>query len=295
MAVTITAAMVKTFEDNVRHLAQQKESRLRAWVQEKDKTSSTHSFKRIGQQTLAAKVGRRVATPVNDSAWSNRVATPSPYDGGDTIESEDAAQMIINPTSEVSIAFGYAVKRQYDDIIINAAFANALDEGGNVNAFPAAQVIGDYNGEMDFTVASAVNALFLKNNIEPEEEKCIVVGPNQARKILHETRATHMDFVGQAEALVNGGFVKRWMGFTWIVSNRLNAPAAGQLDCIAMTRKALGLLVTEDLFVRVAEDPSISFATRVYTKITAGGTRVEDEHIVRVKMKDSATVAEPTW
>lgn len=295
MAVTITNAMVKTFEDNVRHLAQQKESRLRAWVQEKDKTTSSHSFKRIGQQSLAPKVGRRQATPVNDSQWSNRVATPSPYDGGDTIDSEDAAQMIINPTSEVSTAFGYAVKRQYDDIIINAAFANALDEGGNVNAFPAAQIIGDYNGEMDFTIASAINALFLKNNIEPEEPKCMIIGPNQARKILHETRATHSDFVGKAEALVNGGFVRHWMGFDWIVSNRLNAPLAGQLDCIAMTMKALGLLVIEDLFVRVAEDPSISFATRVYTKITAGATRVEDEHIVRVKMKDSATVAEPTW
>jgi hypothetical protein len=84
----ITAAMVKTFENNVRHLAQQKESRLRAWVQEKDKTSSVHSFKRIGQQSLAAKVGRRVATPVNDSVWSNRVATPGSFDGGDTVESK---------------------------------------------------------------------------------------------------------------------------------------------------------------------------------------------------------------
>lgn len=295
MAVTITNAMVKTFENNVRHLAQQKESRLRAWVQEKDKTSSVHSFKRIGQQSLAAKVGRRVATPVNDSAWSNRVATPASFDGGDTIESEDAAQMIINPTSEVSTAFGYAVKRQYDDIIINAAFVNALDESAAANAFPAAQVIGDYNGEMDFTVATAVNALFLKNNIDPEEEKVFIIGPNQARKLLHETRATHADFVGMAEALVNGGFVKRWMGFSWVVSNRLLAPLAGQLDCIAMTRKAMGLLVTEDLFVRVAEDPSISFATRVYTKVSAGAVRVEDEHIVRVKMKDTATVAEPTW
>jgi hypothetical protein len=295
MAFTISAAMVKTFEDNVRHLAQQKESRLRAWVQEKDKTSSVHSFKRIGQQTLAAKVGRRVATPTNDSAWSNRVATPSPFDGGDTVESEDAAQMIINPTSEITTAFGYAVRRQYDDIIINAAFVNALDETGAVNAFPAAQIVGDYNGEMDFTVASAVNALFLKNNIDPEEPKCFVIGPNQARKILHETRATHGDFVGMATQLVNGGFVKQWMGFSWIVSNRLLLPAAGQVDCIAMTRRALGLLVTEDLFVRVAEDPSQSFLTRVYTKLTAGAVRVEDEHIVRVKMKDSATVAEPTW
>lgn len=295
MAFTITAAMVKTFENNVRHLAQQKESRLRAWVQEKDKTSSVHSFKRIGQQTLAAKAGRRVATPVNDSVWSNRVATPGSFDGGDTIESEDAAQMIINPTSEISTAFGYAVRRQYDDIIINAAFANAPDEAGGANAFPAAQIVGDYTGELDFTTTTAVNALFLKNNIDPETEKVFIIGPNQARKILHETRATHGDFVGQAQQLANGGFVRQWMGFTWVVTNRLLAPAAGQLDCIAMTRQAMGLLVTEDLFVRVAEDPSQSFLTRVYTKISAGAVRVEDEHIVRVKMKDSATVAEPTW
>lgn len=294
MAVTITAAMVKTFENTVRHLAQQKESRLRAWVQEKDKTSNTHSFKRLGQQALAAKVGRRTATPVNDSTWSNRVASPASYDGGDTYESEEAAQMIINPASELSTAFGFAVKRQYDDIIINAAFVNALDETGAVNAFPAAQVIGDYTQEMDFTIATAVNALFLKNNIDPEEEKVFIIGPNMARKILHETRATHDDFV-EAKQLVAGGFVKNWMGFSWVVTNRLLAPAAGQLDCIAMTRRAMGLLVTEDLFVRVAEDPSLSFLTRVYTKVSAGAVRVEDEHIVRVKMKDSATVAEPTW
>lgn len=294
MAFTIDKATVKTFEDNVRHLAQQKDSRLRAWVQEKDKTSAVHSFKRIGAQTLALKVGRRVATPVNDSVWSNRVATPASYDGGDTVESEDAAQMIINPTSEITIAFGNAVRRQYDDIIIAAAFANAPDEAAGANAFPAGQVFGDYNGEMDLTVATAVNALFLTNNIDPEDEKVFVIGPNQARKLLHETRATHGDFV-EAKQLVSGGFIRNWMGFTWVVSNRLSHPAGGQVDCIAMTRKAMGLLVTEDLFVRVAEDPSLSFLTRVYSKISAGAVRVEDEQIVRVKMKDTATVAEPTW
>lgn len=295
MAFTIDNAKVKTFENNVRHLAQQKESRLRAWVQEKDKTTQVHSFKRLGQQSLNAKAGRRQATPANDSVWSNRVATPSSFDGGDTLESEDEAEMIINPSSEICTAFGYAVKRTYDDIIINAAFTNTLDEAGNVNAFPAAQVLGDYTTEMDFVTITALNALFLKNNIDPEVEKVVIIGPNQARKILHETRATNSQFVGQAEALVNGGFIKRWMGFTWVVSNRLLAPLAGQIDCIAMTRQAMGLLVIEDLFMRVAEDPSISFATRIYTKVTAGACRVEDEHIVRLKMKDSATVAEPAW
>lgn len=295
MAFTIDNAKVKTFENNVRHLAQQHESRMRLWCQEKDITSASHSFKRIGAQSLAPKNGRRQATPVNDSVWSNRIATPTPYDGGDTVESEDEAAMIINPSSEICTAFGYAVKRQYDDILINACFSNTLDEAGNVNAFPAAQGLGDYTTEFDFVFTTAVNTLFLKNEIPAEVEKAIVIGPNQARKLLHETRATNSQFVGQAQALVDGGFIRKWMGFTWIVSNRLLAPAAGQIDCIALTKRALGLLVTQDLFMRVAEDPSISFATRIYTKLVAGACRVEDEQIVRLKLKDSATVAEPAW
>jgi hypothetical protein len=294
MAVTITAAMVKTFESNVRHLAQQQDTRLRTWVQERNLTSSTHSFKRLGKQSLAAKAARRTATPVNDSAWSNRVAIPAPYDGGDTYESEEAAQMIISPSSELTTSFGYAVKRQYDDIIINAADANALDETGAVNAFPAGQYYngsGAYLDELDMKAVTAIGAMFNANDIPPEMAKVAVVGPNQVRKLQHEDKLGNSLYKEQLGALATNGFVRSWLGFDWILSNRLLKPAGGQIKCLFMTARALGLLVIEDLFVRVAEDPSMSFLTRVYTKITAGATRVEDEHIVVAKIKDTATIA----
>lgn len=294
MGITITNAMVKTFESNVRHIAQQKDSRLRAWVQERDKTSATHSFKIIGTQALAAKAGPRTATPANDTAWSNRVAVPASYDGGDTFESEDVARMIINPASELTTAFGYAVQRQYDDIIIGAADANALDESGAVNAFPAGQYYDGssaYADEITLKAVSAIAEVFNTNEVPPDEPKAAVVGPKQVRKLMHEDKIGSSLYQAAFGTLMSNGFVRGLLGFDWILSNRLLKPQAGQIKCLFMTRRAMGLLVTEDLFVRVAEDPSMSFLTRVYTKISAGAVRVEDAQIVVARLSDVATIA----
>ena len=54
-----------------------------------------------------------------------------------------------------------------------------------------------------------------------------------------------------------------------------------------MTRKALGLQVNEDVRVRVQEDPTISFAWRIYCAATFGAVRVEDEHIVKLDLSET--------
>jgi hypothetical protein len=81
--------------------------------------------------------------------------------------------------------------------------------------------------------------------------------------------------------------VKNWLGFNWLVSNRLTVPLAGQLSCLAFTMRALGFDMKKDIWARVAEDPSVSFAQRVYSAFTGGATRVEDEHIVHFKLLNS--------
>ena len=48
----------------------------------------------------------------------------------------------------------------------------------------------------------------------------------------------------------------------------------------AFTDRALGLQINRDVSARVEEDPSVSFAWRVYCFMTMGAVRVEDEQIV---------------
>jgi hypothetical protein len=293
MAVTIDKAAVKTFENNVRFTAQQMESFIRPWCQEHSGPSAAHSFKVTGARTLSAvNKTRRQATPINDQVWSNRVAIPYSRDDGEVIEGEDKVKMIIDPTSTVVQSMGYAVKRFYDDYVIAAADANALDEDSNVNAFPAAQYYDGsaaYADEIDAKVVTHIANKFATNEVPDEEPKVALIGPNQVEKLLHETKVGSVDY-NTLKPLQSGKLVE-WAGFTWIRTNRLLKPQAGQVKCIFMTRKAMGLLVLEDLFARVSERSDLSYATQAYVRVTAGAVRVQDEQIVVARLKDTVTLA----
>lgn len=292
MAYTITNLHIKAWEQQIRFLAQQTDARLRPWVQERVGAAASRSWSRMAALDFAAKGSRgtntAVSTPISDSQYSGRVATVASYCSGDLIEQDEIEQVAIDPQAAVLYRLAAGARRYFDKIIIAAATAAAPDDAGSTTAFTAGQTVGDYTGEFKFDLVTEVNEKFLSNNVDPTEPKVFVIGPKMARALMHETKATSVDFVN-AQALVGGGFVKDWMGFTWIVSNLLNAPAAGQLDCLAFTKRALGLSIAKDIHVESAVDPSASFAHRIYSEFTAGAVRVEDEQIVKVAVLDQFT------
>jgi hypothetical protein len=128
---------------------------------------------------------------------------------------------------------------------------------------------------------------FYDADIDSDEPKCVIISPFQRRTLLGLLEVTSGDFQGDSMALRNG-YLPNFLGYDWIVSTRLLNPIAGDVDCIAFTKKAIGLQINRDIATRVAEDPSTSFMWRVYGFQTLGAVRVEDEHIVRLKLKDEA-------
>ena len=286
MAINISNVYIQTFENNVRHLAQQGESRARIAVTERSKQSEKHNWERMGANSASLKTGPRQATPENDSDWSRRVSVAATYDIGDTSEQEDPVQMLVDPNSNITYSISMAMKRQIDDVIFASATGDALDGAGAPVVFPVGQVVGDGTGVFTFDGVTEVYEKFMLNDIDPMEQKFMFVGPTQLRKMQQLTEYTSSDYVN-IKALADYGYVKAWMGFTWIVSTRLLAPGAGEISCLAMTKRALGLQMNRDITTRVAEDPSISFAWRIYAYMTLGAVRVEDEHIVHWHLLDS--------
>lgn len=293
MVNTVDNVFVSTYESILRHLAQQMPSRLRAKVTERGVDSEEHNWERLGTAEAQVKATRLQATPVQDWPWSRRVSVPVTYDTGDSTEQEDIVQMIVDPNSNLAQSQGYAMRRAYDDEIIAAATGTALDGLGVANPFPDAQkvfgvTVDVYDTALNFDLVTQVTERFLDNDIDPDEPKCIVIGPVQARKLLQLTEATSADY-NALRPLQTAGYVQEWMGYSWIVSTRLNHPTAPgtDIDCFAMTKKALGLQVNRDITSRIAEDPSISFAWRIYSFMTIGAVRVEDEHIVQLQLADT--------
>lgn len=288
MGASVETSFINTYEDTVRHLAQQGIVRFRPWVMEKSKQSEAHNWDRLGTQEAVQKTGRLVNTPEQDYPWSRRQSIPVVYHTGDTTEPEDITQMLVDPNSNIAIAQAKAMRRAMDDEIIRAATGDSRDGNGNVVPFDTVnQEVGDGSSAITFDIVTEVSERFAANDIDPEEAKVMAVSPRQARKLLQITQATSGDYVN-VKALAEKGYVESWMGYTWVTSTRLPDASAGQDGseeyCFAMTRMAVGMQVNRDIWARVAEDPTKSFAWRIYCAGQWGAIRVEDEQLVRLHL-----------
>jgi len=284
--ISIENAYIQTFENNVRHIAQQKEAKMRGKGQMKSESSEKHNWEILGTLDASEKTSARTPTPEQDADWSRRVSLAKTYHIGTSTELEDPVQMLVDPNSNLTRAIAMGMNRKIDDVFIEACTANALTGDGSSVAFPVAQELGDYTTPISFDFVTAVQEAFMNNDIDPEVHKYFVVGPTQIRALMQLTEQTSADYV-TAQRLLSYGIVPNWLGFTWINSTRLLSPGADQIDCLAFTDQAMGTNINKDISVKVAQDPSISFAWRLYSHMTLGAVRIEDEQIIRAKLANT--------
>lgn len=284
MAVTIDSVFIEEFTANLISLSQQRPSLLRPYVMEVSATGEGYNWDRIGPMDATAKTTRATATPVGDAPFSRRKSIPATVHLGDLVEEAEIVQMLPDPKSAIARELAYGINRAYDDEIIAAAVGASRDGDGGSVALPAGQQIDSNSTDITLDLLTQVNEKFMANNIDPSVPKIWVIGPAQARQLLKLSEVNNID-TNNVRPLVTGQPV-HFMGFDFLVSNRLLAGAklTGNLSnkTFAMTYDAIGLQVNNALKARVAEDPSVSFAWRVYAEATFGAIRVEDEKLVMV-------------
>jgi hypothetical protein len=283
---------IKTFESDVIHLAQQKYSKLRRTVSEKSPgATSSHAFRVIGagpamaaRSNVGANAGKRTATSFDNTVYNDRVAIPAHYGKADSFSRAEALRMITDPTSELRTKHAAMVGRTFDDVIIAALFASAADSAGNANAHPAANQLGGAAIAPSVALVREVNEAMLEKDIDPDEEKFFLVTPNFVNELLDDPKATSQDYAN-GKALMAGGLVQGWMGFSWIVTNRLEKAVVGppaQIYGAAYTKDAMGLLVLSDAVTEADKDPGTWFDTVVQTTVDIGAVRIQDEKVFRV-------------
>lgn len=304
MAITIQNSYIETFERIVRQLAQQSDTRLRMCVTERAEQSEKHNWDRLAESDAVEKTAARVATPVGGDTpgfnfavpagfsdeqigWSRRVSNARTFHTGDIFEHEDPQQMLIDPESAIAESLAMNMRRAFDDLIIEEAVAAADNGAGGTATFPAGQIVGDGTGEISLDFILQVGELFHANDVDPDLTKYWILGPKQWRKLMQLLEITSSDFMGGMP--LSTGILPNTAGFTFIHSNRLDAPQVDEITNLVFTRKALGMHVAQDLKVKVAERADLSFAWQVYAHWTAGVVRVEDEHIVQAHLADTIT------
>lgn len=291
MATDIDKVYISTFERILRHLAQQGITRLRQYVTERSTNGTDHGWERLTASTSTPKAAGLVATPSTGGTYSRRLSVAATEHAGDSTQHEDIVQMLIDPNSNQAMSLAMAIRRAWDDKIIAAATGDATDGDGVAVVYDTANQQIVAASQITFDLVTQVQEKFLENDIELDTEKVFVVGPKQIRKLMQLTEQTSADYVAREmlQKLSTTGICANWMGFTWVMSTRLNVTAGtpDTIDCIAFTKRGLGMQMNRDMLVRVAEDPSQSFAWRIYCATTFGVVRVEDEHVVWLQVENT--------
>ena len=302
MAYSVTDAMVLQFGTNVRHLAQQKGSRLRPAVYEDTVTGEAAYLEQLAPTAARKVLARHGDSPMMNSQHLRRQVAIYDYDWGDLVDRLDKVRLLEDPASEYAIAANNALKRGYDDEIIAAAFgpARAGHSGGTIITWPngstestpaqpggAVIVVNDWSygiasGNAPLTISKLISAkvALMAAEGDEDEEYYLSCPAAQIGALLSTTEATSADY-NSVRALVDGN-IDQYMGFKFLRSERLQVNASGQRRVIAWRKSGLGLAIGRDIESQMAQRPDKRFATYVYCDTAIGATRMEEVKLCEI-------------
>jgi hypothetical protein len=287
MSTQVTTAFVQQYSANVQMLSQQMGSRLRDAVRVENMTGKNAFFDQVGKATAQKRTTRHADTPQIDTPHARRRVSLVDFEYADLIDDQDKVRMLIDPTSAYAQAAAAAMGRAMDDEIISAALGTAFtgETGSTSTALPAGQQIADGSADMSLAKLREAKKILDLADVDPSIPRYIACGPDQIEALLADTNVTSSDF-NTVKALVQGE-VNQFMGFNFIVSNRLSK--SGNIrSCFAWAEDGLALAIGRDVMARIDERSDKGYATQVYYCMSIGSTRMEEEKVVQIDCDESA-------
>ena len=287
MSNQITTAFVQQYSNNVQMLSQQKGSLLRSAVDVETVTGKNSFFDQVGSALAVKRTTRHADTPQMDTPHARRRVSLVDYEYADLIDNQDKIRTLIDPTSAYASAAAYALGRAQDDEIIAALSGTAYtgETGSNATALPASQKITE-GGTNGLTIAKLRSAKEILDaaSVDPSIARYIAVSPKQITDLLGTTEVTSSDF-NSVKALANGE-VNSFLGFNFIVSNRLTSASSKRL-CLVWAMDGCKMAIGQDLMTRIDERSDKGYAHQVYVCQSIGATRMEEDKVVTIEAHEA--------
>ena len=285
MATQVTTAFVQQYSANVQMLSQQMGSRLRDAVRIENVVGKNAFIDQIGVATAALRSSRHADTPQMDTPHARRRLSLADYEYADMIDDQDKVRMLIDPTSSYAQAAAAAMGRAMDDVIITAATGTASTGetgSGSATLDATANSVGSSSSNDGLTIAKLTEAKRKMdlNDVDPSIPRYIAVGPKQIEDLLGTTQVTSSDF-NTVKALVQGD-VDTFMGFQFIMTNRLSVDSNDIRTCFAWAEDGLTLGVGKDIAARIDERADKGYATQDYYCMSIGSVRMEESKVVQI-------------
>lgn len=292
MSVEITTTFNNKYASNIAFLSQQMKPKFMDHVEHEDCYGSEGAriVNQIGEVNSVKKETRDTDTPIVNPPHDARWVYPSYYSLGILLDTDDKVRTITEPTSKHSRAIVASLNRDTDDEIIDAFFSNVAKTGktGSTSTSWSAYVAASTAHHIDATSGMTVEALrAAREALESEdiidfdtEELFVGIGPKQHRNLLSEIEATSMDF-GREAVLVDGK-ITYFMGFRFVLSNRLQVDGSSRRRCPVWAKSGMALGKWIDVRGKLSERADKNHAVQAFGEMMCGATRTEEAKIVEI-------------
>ncbi|MGI9251271.1 MAG: phage capsid protein [Pseudohongiellaceae bacterium] len=282
MSFEIPISYVEQFSANVHMLSEQQMTRLGMTVMREDVTGESFAKERIGSVEAQLVANLHGDTPLNSTPHSRRWGYIKDYDVADLIDKESDGKLLIDPQSRYTMRHASAMARAKDDEIIRAlgGTAQAGKNGTTAVALPSVQQIAV--GATGLTTAKLRTAKRTLDAAEVDEfiPRFCAISARQLEDLLTDSNVINSDFA-TVKALVQGE-VNTWLGFNFVRTERLLLDGSGDRLCYAYAMMAVTLGMQRDTSSVVAPRPDKRMSQQVYTWMSLGAVRVEDEMVVEI-------------
>ena len=287
MSNQITTAFVQQYSNNVQMLSQQKGSLLRSAVDVETVVGKNAFFDQVGSALAVKRTTRHADTPQMDTPHARRRCSLVDYEYADLIDNQDKIRTLIDPTSSYATAAAYALGRAQDDEIIAALSGTAFtgETGSTSTVLPSSQKITE-SGTDGLTIAKLRSAKEILDaaSVDPSIPRYIAISPKQVTDLLGTTEVTSSDF-NTVKALANGE-VNSFLGFNFIVSNRLTSASSKRL-CLVWAMDGCKMAIGQDLMTRIDERADKGYAHQVYVCQSIGATRMQETSVVTIEAHEA--------
>jgi hypothetical protein len=303
MSVNILNAQVQRFASDVELLLQQTDSRLQPAVD----VGTGYMGKQVSPvEQIAAITASKVTTrgepmPATDATFVRRWVLPEDWDLAQRIDSFDSLRLALDQGIKSKYAQNAvaALNRAKDNVILSAMFGTNLtgETAGTSTTFPNGQVVGVSVGATtsNLTVAKLKRGMrtLLANDVDLSREQvyCAITA-SQHEALLNEIEITSQDFNPGERPVLADGMVTRFLGINFIHTELVPTGT----DDAAGTSRSVPLFVKSGVHLGIWSDIAVDITKRrdlrsipwqVYTKLTIGATRLDEEKVVRIWCREA--------
>lgn len=290
MSNQIPAWFSNAYSANVHVLGQQMASRLQATCRvESGIVGQSKTVERIGKSEAYDIVSRHADTQYGNTPHSRRWIDLGDKAWAELVDELDKIKMLPDPTSPY-VRMAVAAMNRKKDAIIYAASRGTARTGSGTQVLPSAQKIA--HGSTGLTVAKllAAKEILDANEVEAEDTgmsangqsvsmRTIVTNTAGISDLLNTTEVKSSDY-NTVKALAQG-VMNDFLGFKFVRYEGIYVSGATKY-AVAYGRNSVCLGIGADIRTSIDDMPGKNKAVQVYSRMSLGAVRVEDEGVVEI-------------